>query len=390
MRDLVPGERVAVGAEIELALAEAVRPPLALALVALDRSRRASAAFPPIDSASRELRPAARFGEDDRLALSLGELPPEVERLALIAYLAGGAGGGTSFRAFGYLTLLAAGFRFRVELVDRADTAIILAELYRHGGGWKIAANGGGFIQGLSGVAEAFGIDPAWARRLTGGPSARGDHGPEPDRERGPGSGSGVSVDRHHVLSNAHVIEDAAAIKVVGEGRSMAAELVFADPRNDLALLRAEQPLPASIRFRPGLDLHLGEEVVALGFPLQGLLGSGPQASAGNIAGLCGIGNDSSLFQFTAPIASGNSGGPILDPSGHMVGLVSSSLNLERVRASGNNAENINFGIKGAIVRSFLDAFGLSPELASSQSPIGRAAMVREARSSLYRIVSTC
>jgi S1-C subfamily serine protease len=192
------------------------------------------------------------------------------------------------------------------------------------------------------------------------------------------------------VLSNAHVIEDAAAIKVVGEGRSMAAELVFADPRNDLALLRAEQPLPASIRFRPGLDLHLGEEVVALGFPLQGLLGSGPQASAGNIAGLCGIGNDSSLFQFTAPIASGNSGGPILDPSGHMVGLVSSSLNLERVRASGNNAENINFGIKGAIVRSFLDAFGLSPELASSQSPIGRAAMVREARSSLYRIVCTC
>jgi S1-C subfamily serine protease len=192
------------------------------------------------------------------------------------------------------------------------------------------------------------------------------------------------------VLSNAHVIEDAAAIKVVGEGRSMAAELVFADPRNDLALLRAEQPLPppsASVR---GSTFIWARRWLRWASPCRGCSDQGPQASAGNIAGLCGIGNDSSLFQFTAPIASGNSGGPILDPSGHMVGLVSSSLNLERVRASGNNAENINFGIKGAIVRSFLDAFGLSPELASSHSPIGRAAMVREARSSLYRIVCTC
>ena len=143
-------------------------------------------------------------------------------------------------------------------------------------------------------------------------------------------------------------------------------------------------------RFRPGVDLHLGEEVVALGFPLQGLLGSGPQASAGNIAALCGIGDDSSVFQFTAPIASGNSGGPILDGSGHLIGLVCSSLNLDRLRASGANAENINFGIKGAMVRSFLDAFGLQPELAAPAGPVARAAMVREARATIHRINVTC
>jgi S1-C subfamily serine protease len=110
----------------------------------------------------------------------------------------------------------------------------------------------------------------------------------------------------------------------------------------------------------------------------------------GNIAGLCGVGNDSSVFQFTAPIASGNSGGPIFDLSGHLIGLVSSSLNLDRIRAAGGSAENINFGIKGAIVRSFLDAFGLEAELAAPSPPISRALMVRQARETIYRIGCTC
>lgn len=392
MRDLVPGERAAVGEELSLRLLEPLHPPLKLALVALDGGRKASSGFAPIDSTSREMRPGARFEDGGRLALSLGDLPREVERLALVAFLASGPGGGMSFRDYGALTLLGGSVRFRVELEDRPETALILAELYRHGAGWKLAANGGGFVQGLAGVAEAFTIDGSWARRLLHGPAAREEGGAERGG-RQPGSqssGSGVAVDARHVLSNAHVVEEASRITVLGDGRSHAAELVFADPRNDLALLRVEQPLPAVARFRAGLDLHLGEDVVALGFPLQGLLGSGAQASAGNIAGLCGIGNDSSVFQFTAPIASGNSGGPIFDLCGHILGLVCSSLNVERIRAAGGSAENINFGIKGAIVRSFLDAFGVEPQLAGPSSPIGRAEMVRQARTTIYRIGCTC
>jgi S1-C subfamily serine protease len=389
MRDLVAGERTMVGEEVSLHLVEPLRPPLSLALIALDQGRKASRAFLPIDAVSREMRPAARFADGGRLSLSLRQMPGEVERLAVVAFLTGGPGGGVSFRDFGALTLATDAARFRLDLTERPETALILAEVYRHGGGWKLAANRGGFVQGLTGLADKFAIEPNWARRLLDKPAAREgepERGYDQDRGGSQTSGSGVAVGRHHVLSNAHVVEDAGAVSVLGEGRTLPAELVFADPRNDLALLRVEQPLPAVARFRPGLDLHLGEDVVALGFPLQGLLGSGPQASAGNIAGLCGIGNDSSVFQFTAPIASGNSGGPIFDLSGHVLGLVCSSLNIERIRAAGGNAENINFGIKGAVVRSFLDAFGLTPELAEPAAPIGRAAMVREARATIYRI----
>ena len=377
MRDLVAGERVAVGDPLVIRLDPPVRPPLALAAIALDARRRAVADWMPLDSLSRELRPAARFDEAGGLHLMLAALPGGVARVAVVAFA---AERGARLDA---LTLCTDAVRFRVPLHDRADAALILAEVYRHGDGWKLAADGGGFAGGLPALAAAFGCDDGWARRLSGGPA------PAPERGRNAGaSGSGVAVDRHHLLTNAHVVEDAGRIGVAGERGPAAAELVFADPRNDLALLRVAEPMAAAARFRDGVELHLGEEVVALGYPLQGLLGSGPQASAGNVAAASGIGNDTTLFQFIAPIASGNSGGPILDASGLVVGLVTASLNLDSVRASGGNAQLVNFGVKGAVIRSFLDSFGVQPALAPAGLVQARAAMVRDARASLYRV--TC
>jgi len=84
----------------------------------------------------------------------------------------------------------------------------------------------------------------------------------------------------------------------------------------------------------------------------------------------------------TAPIAGGNSGGPILDQAGHIVGLVYSSLNKDIVR----NAENVNFGVKGVVVRSFLNTAGVEPRLLPQAQPRPRSDIVREARTYIYRI----
>lgn len=383
MRDLVAGERADIAGEIVVSVDDAA---CALALIALDGARAGSRAFAPIDTQTREMRPAAAFGEDRRLTARLDQLPAEVERVVLVAF------DPDARPLHRGLQVSVTDMRFGIDLTGRQDAAVILLELYRHRGRWRLAANGQGFSGGLVAVAAAHAVDTDWARRL-GHPAAREqDFAPDdrPEPRTGTASGSGVAVDRHHVLSNAHVVEGGGAITVLLAGRPLPADLVFSDSRNDLALLRVETALPAAACFRPGLDLHLGEDVVVLGFPLQGLLGSGPQASAGNIAALCGVGNDSSVFQFTAPIASGNSGGPILDMAGNLVGLVSSSLNLDRIRRAGANAENINFGIKGAIIRSFLDAFGLEPQLSTAVAPLGRAVVVRQARDAIFRITCTC
>ncbi|SDA14226.1 trypsin-like peptidase domain-containing protein [Sphingomonas sp. NFR15] len=384
MRDLVAGERAAISGAGVFALAGDGGDPPTLALIALGADRRVSPVFAPIDAVTREMRPAARFEGATRLRVALDEMPGAVERLLLIAFDRGN-------RPIERVVTLDLGdMRFAADLRARPDAAVILIECYRHQGGWRIAANGQGFAMGLSAIAAAYGIDHDWVMRLI----PRLQPPDAPDGERGPragtSSGSGVAVERHHILTNAHVVEDARVVTVQAGGRPLAADTVFADRRNDLALLRVEAPVAGIAQFRSEVGLHLGEDVVALGFPLQGLLGTGPQASAGNIAALTGIGNDSSLFQFTAPIASGNSGGPILDMAGHLIGLVCSSLNLDRVRQTGASAENINFGIKGAMILSFLDSFGIEPQMAHGNAVIGRAAVVRQARDMIARVTCEC
>jgi S1-C subfamily serine protease len=385
MRDLVAGERAAIAGAQILALAGNGGEPPILALIALGADRRTAPAFPPIDSLTREMRPAAQFEEKTRLRVDLDAIPAPVERLMLIAFDRGNQPINRP------VTIETGELRFAVDLNGRADAAVILIECYRHHGGWRIAANGQGFAMGLNAIAAAYGIDHGWVVRLIPRlqPSTGFDGGDRP-RGGGPSSGSGVTIERNHILTNAHVVEDAREVTVHVGGRALPAQTVFADSRNDLALLHVEAMLPGVAQFRPQVGLHLGEDIVALGFPLQGLLGTGPQASAGNIAALCGIGNDSSVFQFTAPIASGNSGGPILDMTGHLVGLVSSSLNLERIRERGASAENINFGIKGAMMLSFLDSFGIEPQMGRDGAAIGRAAVVRQARDVIAKVTCEC
>lgn len=387
MRNLVAGERAAIAGAQRLALASDGGALPALALIALGADRRITPAFPLIDTVAREMGPAAQFEDEAHLRLDLDAVPGQVERLMLIAFDRGNQPIGR------IVTVETGALRFAADLRGRGDAAAILIECYRHQGAWRLSANGQGFALGLNAIAAAHGIDHRWVVQMIprlqppAGSGQDGDHRPPGS---GASSGSGVAIERNHILTNAHVVEDARSVTVHVAGRALTAETVFADARNDLALLHVESGLPGVVQFRSQVGLHLGEDIVALGFPLQGLLGTGPQASAGNIAALCGIGNDSSVFQFTAPIASGNSGGPILDMAGHLVGLVSSSLNLDRVRERGAIAENINFGIKGAILLSFLDAFGIEPHMARETSVLGRAAVVRQARDVIARVTCAC
>ncbi len=387
MRDLRIGERVPLtGAPIEIAIEgpqlEKLGERLDAVLIALDAGRKIPSVFEPITLAKRELRCGASFGDRGALRIDFAALPAAVERLMLALYIVGGIGSGVTFRDFATLTARIEDFSFPIDFTNRGEAAVILVEIYRHQGGWRLSANGQGFVGGIGALASAFGIvvavpDPP--RAFAGSDNDRG-------APSGPSSGSGFAIDATHILTNAHVVDGARKIEVMSETFTAAAEAVFSDPHNDIALIRVERHLTGIARFRDSFDIHLGEDIVVLGFPLQGLLGSGPQVTAGNVSSLCGIGNDSGVMQFSAPIASGNSGGPILDASGLVIGLVHSSLNLERVRRDGGNAENINFGAKGSIVRSFLKTVGIEHAAVAPQAQRPRAEIVRDARAFIYRI----
>ena len=106
-------------------------------------------------------------------------------------------------------------------------------------------------------------------------------------------------------------------------GNYVDGRLVARDTTNDLALLKVDfnSSHIASLRFA----VRLGENVEAIGYPLSQVLATTGNFTTGNVTALAGIGDDSRYIQISAPIQPGNSGGPLLDENGNLVGIVTSN-----------------------------------------------------------------
>jgi S1-C subfamily serine protease len=203
------------------------------------------------------------------------------------------------------------------------------------------------------------------ALRLGGTSLAAGLAGTQPASDkarRTVTSGSGIVIATDgHVVTNDHVVRSCAAVQVVGaDGESRAAKVLAHDVANDLAILKTPHHWPAAAALREARDVRPGDAVVVTGFPLPGLLGTGMSVTAGTVTALTGPRDDSRLLQLSATVQSGNSGGPLLDSRGNVIGVVSGTLNSALLAiATGNVAQNVNFAIKSAVLRNFLDAKGV-------------------------------
>ena len=136
---------------------------------------------------------------------------------------------------------------------------------------------------------------------------------------------------------------------------------------NDLAIIRIKSTPRAVADFREGRPVRPGDPIVAMGYPLAGLLASAANISTGIVSALAGIGDDSRYLQISAPVQPGNSGGPLLDASGHVVGIVTAKLDAIRtLDVTGDIPQNVNFAIKAEVDRTFLNSRGLSYRTARS------------------------
>jgi hypothetical protein len=172
------------------------------------------------------------------------------------------------------------------------------------------------------------------------------------------GSGYVVTVDGH-LITNAHVVEGCRNITVSVGADRVQARVVGRDPVNDLVLLASDLKPKSVAVLRTGV--RLGESVAVFGFPLHGLLATSGNFTLGNITAVAGIGDDTRMVQISAPVQPGNSGGPLLDQAGNVVGTVVAKINaIKLARITNDLAENINFAIKSSIVTSFLEANGIT------------------------------
>jgi S1-C subfamily serine protease len=196
-------------------------------------------------------------------------------------------------------------------------------------------------------------------------------------------SGTGFFVDGNgNALTNHHVVERCRQVVLVAADKRWQARVVARDPMLDLALIKVDRASTSYATFRANPPPRAGESVTAVGFPLRGLLASEPNVSTGIVNAVAGIRDDASRFQISAPVQSGNSGGPVLDAGGMVLGVVVSKLDAMKVaRETGDMPQNINFAIKGELARAFLTAHGIPARTGGWTRPIDTIGVAAIARS---------
>lgn len=184
-------------------------------------------------------------------------------------------------------------------------------------------------------------------------------------------SGTGFFVSSSsHVLTNQHVVDGCVTATVTRAGMPpRQARVVASDAKNDLALLSTDITGIQVPPFRTGV--RLGESVFVFGFPLSGLLSSSGNFTVGTVTASAGLGDDTRMVQISAPVQPGNSGGPLLDKHGNVVGVIVGKLNALRLaQATQDLPQNVNFAIKTSIALNFLEANNVAPPVVSSSIPL--------------------
>lgn len=161
-------------------------------------------------------------------------------------------------------------------------------------------------------------------------------------------SGSGFFVsDNGHLVSNFHVIDGCQEIKIHHNGLTYDADILAKDSFNDLALMKID--LNNNKYFEiSNEDPRLLEEIITAGFPLGRNVSSSIKTSKGSVTSIAGYGDNYSEFQMDAAINQGNSGGPIMNYEGEIVGVAVAIYGREV------GVEGFNFGIKASVLKTFL------------------------------------
>jgi len=178
---------------------------------------------------------------------------------------------------------------------------------------------------------------------------------PDPDDNKivAASSGTGFYVSNTgHIISNHHVVEGCNTVKLTFKGKEISADVLAVDKMNDLAILKADLT-PSKVYSVATEDASLLEDIIIAGYPLGKKVSAAIKTSKGSITALAGYGDNYSEFQTDAALNQGNSGGPIMDQKGNVVGVA--------VANYGKNAgvESFNFGIKSSTLKTFANANGL-------------------------------
>jgi len=186
-------------------------------------------------------------------------------------------------------------------------------------------------------------------------------------------SGTGFAISSNgYIVTNYHVIENAKSIEVKGINgnftRKLSAKVVVSDERNDLAIIKIEDSRFTTLgsipyTFRKGVA-DVGENVFVLGYPLTSTMGEEVKLTNGIVSSKTGYKGDISLYQISAPVQPGNSGGPLFDKNGNLLGVIN---------AKHSYAENAGYAIKVNYLVSLMDLLPITINQPTSNTLNGKS-----------------
>ena len=183
-----------------------------------------------------------------------------------------------------------------------------------------------------------------------------------------PVSGTGFALTSNGlIVTNYHVIENAKSINIRGINedfsRLYSAKVIINDKHNDLAILKIDDYSFTSLGSIPytikTIGTNVGENIFVLGYPLRATMGDEVKLTNGIISSKTGFQGDITSYQISAPVQPGNSGGPLFDANGNLIGIVN---------AKHINAENATYAIKASYLTNMIDLLDYPPTLQTVSS----------------------
>ena len=212
---------------------------------------------------------------------------------------------------------------------------------------------------------------------------------PATDAPKASGSGAIVTTEGH-VLTAGHVVAGASRVKIFTAQGMKTATVLRIDEANDLAVLKLAEGTYPALPVTSSRKIRLGQAVATIGFPNIEIQGFSPKVTRGEISSLNGIGDDPRAWQISVPVQPGNSGGPLLDEDGNVIGVVVSKLGLKAAQATGDIPQNVNYAVKSTYALALLEPYldSSAPEPNQSAAKRRFEDMVAKAQQSVVLILA--
>lgn len=188
----------------------------------------------------------------------------------------------------------------------------------------------------------------------------------------GASSGTGYAISSDgYIVTNHHVTNGANTIKVRGVNgdfsKTFTAKIIIEDKNNDLSIIKISDPSFTSLGTIPYIIANrasdVGSSVFVLGYPLRATMGDEVKLTNGIISSKSGFQGDVTSYQITAPVQPGNSGGPLFDDKGNIIGIIN---------AKHIGAENASYAIKSSYLMNLIDLMPTPPKLQTISTVAGK------------------